>query len=526
MIAKHTNNPVFSQRNAEKVLDNIPFSVWGIAAGFIFLSALYGVFVPLNGDEALYWQHGRYLDWGFYTHPPMTGFLIRISTTLLGDTLLGVRLISSFLVAATLLLVYLLSWESTENRQTSFLAAIIYLLFPMTFGLGVMMVTDVPLLFFHTAAVFFLRKALIDSWPPGWLLTGLMGGLMMQSKMLGALLVPGIFLFLLIHPKYRQSLLQWRPYAGLIVGLLVFSPFLMWNHQNGWQNFEFTLSIRTQNDEFNFRSLQDFLGSFILVYTPVIAAALLFVLPKHLLPGNPSVQEDTRKQDSLMLLAWIHVGILGGYFLLSLRHSFGAHWLGFLQPLSAILLAEALTLLTRGRRTASRWWSGLGKVSLLSVGLPLYIVLLLPKILPQEMIYLSGTKHHQRAVSNYFGWEEAGAHISGLMKKLGKYSPDLFLSSKDYSLASMLTFYTPGNPDFALFNYSSEMHGREYLEWSRPLLQKNADTLMVSDSPNTHHELTGLFREITPLPELEIRDQTGLLRVFYFHHGKGYLGTP
>ena len=62
--------------NPRPEIAGIPRAIWLLAGGFLLLTASYGVMVPLNGDEAFYWQHGRHLDWGFYTHPPMTGFSV------------------------------------------------------------------------------------------------------------------------------------------------------------------------------------------------------------------------------------------------------------------------------------------------------------------------------------------------------------------------------------------------------------------------------------------------------------------
>ena len=66
------------------------------------------------------------------------------------------------------------------------------------------------------------------------------------------------------------------------------------------------------------------------------------------------------------------------------------------------------------------------------------------------------------------------------------------------------------------------MHGREYLDWNRPLIAKKADTLMVSDSPQTHQNLHSHYDLVLPVETLEIVDDNGLLRVFYFHMGIGY----
>src|SRR5258706_7821256 len=49
---------------------------------------------PLAPDEALYWRYSKHLAPGFMDHPFMNPLMIRIGTTLFGDTPLGVRMIS------------------------------------------------------------------------------------------------------------------------------------------------------------------------------------------------------------------------------------------------------------------------------------------------------------------------------------------------------------------------------------------------------------------------------------------------
>src|SRR5262249_52808391 len=46
---------------------------------------------PLSSDESLYWLWSRHLAGGYYDHPPANPLLIRLGTTLFGDTEFGVR---------------------------------------------------------------------------------------------------------------------------------------------------------------------------------------------------------------------------------------------------------------------------------------------------------------------------------------------------------------------------------------------------------------------------------------------------
>ena len=49
---------------------------------FIVHSIL-AIIPPLNSDEALYWEHSRHLALGYYSHPPLTGWLIAAITIFL-----------------------------------------------------------------------------------------------------------------------------------------------------------------------------------------------------------------------------------------------------------------------------------------------------------------------------------------------------------------------------------------------------------------------------------------------------------
>jgi 4-amino-4-deoxy-L-arabinose transferase-like glycosyltransferase len=47
--------------------------------------------VDFETDEAYYWLWSRRLAMSYYDHPPMVAYLIRLGTSLFGETIIGVR---------------------------------------------------------------------------------------------------------------------------------------------------------------------------------------------------------------------------------------------------------------------------------------------------------------------------------------------------------------------------------------------------------------------------------------------------
>jgi hypothetical protein len=72
-----------------------------------------------------------------------------------------------------------------------------------------------------------------------WLLWGVALGLGLLNKWSILWLLAGMGLGMLAS-KRRVELKNWQPWAGLLIGFLVFSPHIVWQAQNNWPGFEFT----------------------------------------------------------------------------------------------------------------------------------------------------------------------------------------------------------------------------------------------------------------------------------------------
>lgn len=198
--------------------------------------------ISLYVDEAQYWTWAQHLDWGYFSKPPMIAWLIALATGLFGDGLIAVKLPALLLYPATAWLIYLLGIRLFDARS-GFRAAIAFSLMPLVSAIGLFVSTDAPLLFFWTAALLFLLRALEkDRWLD-WILLGTMVGLGCLSKYTMAAFGLSAGLLVLMDPARRQALANARLWIAVIIAALIFVPNVLWNWAHHFPTLVHTADI-------------------------------------------------------------------------------------------------------------------------------------------------------------------------------------------------------------------------------------------------------------------------------------------
>jgi hypothetical protein len=184
-----------------------------------------------------------------------------------------------------------------------------------------------------------------------WLVGGAAAGLAMLSKLHGAFLLAGVFVFLLSTPRLRPWLASPWPYAGAVVALLIFSPVLVWNAEHHWISFTFQ-AARGQVRQLNLVGFLQVIGGQMAYLLPLIWATL-WVLFVRAARSGPAQSRD-----------WFLVCLAGGPMLLFTVSGLWAgkvlpHWAapGYLMlfPLVGRELARAFAL----SHHWAKWWIGL-----------------------------------------------------------------------------------------------------------------------------------------------------------------------
>ncbi|HEX7927755.1 MAG TPA: glycosyltransferase family 39 protein [bacterium] len=510
---------------------------WGLVTALGALAALHLLIMalpPLNGDEAFYWEWSRHLALAYYSHPPLTAWAIALVTKVLGATQFTVRFTSLLWHAATLWIVWRMALDLSGERRFASRTVVLAACLPVLFLLGTIITTDAALICLWTATTYLTKRAVIDGERRAWYGVGLTAGGMLLTKFFAALYVPATLLFLLAHRRYRRELFRPELYGGLVIAILCFSPFLYWNATNHWLTFQFNFVARHQNEGFELFKVAYYLVGQVIAASPVFGMLLLPALWQYV-PGafaaGPASDTERKRRDALRYYAYIVAVPLLIFLFQSPFLHVGAHWAGVVFPTSAVLLVawlhERAGTWNPAQLLRPKLW-GLGLIGSAVVILPIAALLLVPTLLvPKAQRYIDPANGKQQLISHYFGWPEVGQRIAALRAEWSKRPEGFFFSTRDYSIASMFDFYTPGHADFVLVDYKDkEFHGKEFLLWAKGRKPKGASTIYVSDTqnaPNKPHPIAKYFERIEPMEPLVLRDKQGVLRIFYFTAGYGYL---
>ncbi|MER2510311.1 MAG: glycosyltransferase family 39 protein [Amaricoccus sp.] len=230
-------------------------------------------------DEAQYWFWGQELAWGYYSKPPLIGWILRLSTAIGGDGLFWIRLPLPLIHAGTAVLVALIGRRLADAR-TGALAGVGFATVPGV-ALGSLLVsTDTPMLFCFALAML-AQIQLAARRSPGWALTlGAAVGTGMLAKYAMIYFPLAAILAALLMPRSRIS---WRD-AGVaaLVALAVLAPNLWWNLDNGFTTLRHTAENASLGAEarLSLGGMPEFWGGQFAVSGPILFAAYLAGLPR------------------------------------------------------------------------------------------------------------------------------------------------------------------------------------------------------------------------------------------------------
>jgi len=485
------------------------FHLWFIASGRW----------PLSGDEAHYWEWSRRLDWSYYSEGPIVAYLIAASTRLGGHTEFWVRLPAVLLGIGLALLAFFLARRIFQSDRAGFLSVVFLSLMPLYVAGSFLMTIDPPFVFFWCVASFLLFRIPRRRSEAAWNGVGIAFGLGLLSTYTMFMLPMCVVVWLLASPKLRPWLRRREPYEAAFLGLLVFSPIIVWNARHGWLSGRHVL---IQADAGGTRSL----GASLLGGPEFFASQLGVVSPfLFVLMGLAVVwawQEGIRQgRDDLLLLACLSAPVYLFFQVWSFATKVQANWAAHAYFTAAVAAAGwCETWPVWGpRRQATRRLNGL---LLASIILP---ATLLPVAFFPEVLGIFGTRVPPVAdlVSKRLrGWPELGRALGEVMRSAP--TPPFLLSDR-YQIASELAFYVEGQP--RVFNANLGRRMNQYDLWGGWDTLTGLDGLFVTygagDPPG---ELRSAFQQVERVQVVPIVYHGQHIRDFSIYWGRDFRGFP
>ncbi len=183
----------------------------------------------LDIEESQYWTWSQELSFGYHSKPPLISWAIHLSTVLFGNNEWSVRLFSPIAYLFSAFFIYHVG-KALFNQPIGFWSALTLLFLPGVSYSATIISTDPFLILFWSMALYYFIRGLQTQKIVDWIICGIAIGFGLLSKFTMLIFFLSALSYLLISQQYRSI---WRKpgcYLAVLIGLLIFTPNLIWNH--------------------------------------------------------------------------------------------------------------------------------------------------------------------------------------------------------------------------------------------------------------------------------------------------------
>lgn len=229
------------------------------------------IFMEILSDEAYYGLYAANPAWGYYDHPPMVAWMIKISSLVFAGNL-GIRFMTILLQLGTLILIWKTISKKEPDPRNLYTLFIVAGSISMFSAYGVIATPDAPLLFFTALFLFAYKRFLEEQkWSVTLLLAFSMAGLI-YSKYQGILVIGFVVL------SNLKLLGKFRFWIAGIMALLLLSPHIYWQISNDFPSFQYHMIDRSTG--FKWKYFIEYLPNQMAVFNPLTLGGIIYVMIK------------------------------------------------------------------------------------------------------------------------------------------------------------------------------------------------------------------------------------------------------
>lgn len=398
-----------------------------------------GARTELTTDEAHYALFGLHLDWSYFDHPSLIGWLQAI-VLLFSDSDLALRIMPILLFSAASLVLYRVSVTlfPHETPWLGFVSVALMQSAVMLQLIGLAMLPDGPLLLLGLLVVLVLHRVLSSGSWRDWLWLGLLLGLAGLSKYTAVSLIITVLLALHFSRQWRQ-LLTPGPWLALFSGFVVILPVLYWNYTHDWISFLYQIHHGTGKLNWELKRVLISQAGQLFVYGPGIyifgmIAAFAGVNELRKLGGLGKSGMQAERGVMLCLVLALPLLLLFGWnsgYEMTLPHWTSFGWVA-LSPLAARWII---------RSWDKRW------VRVSARGSIVYAVLFIGVVFSQLISPWLPFPENKNYLRDLYGWGQAAQKAEQLRKEMSvSAGNETLIFTQNWTLASRLSWYARPTP--------------------------------------------------------------------------------
>ena len=221
-------------------------------------------------DELATIDDARYLDWGYVVYPPITPLIARLSLTLFGTSLIGLRFFAALAMGVAMVITGLMARDLGAQRPAQLLAAWAAAISPVAMTIRTLYQYVALDYLAWVLAAWFVIRLLNSADPRWWLAIGVAAGLGMMTKYTMAFFLTALFAALLITAP--RKLLNRYFWCGALLAFLIFLPNFLWQIRHHFISLDFLQYIHAR--DIRVGRTDNFLLNQLWVSTQVITAPL------------------------------------------------------------------------------------------------------------------------------------------------------------------------------------------------------------------------------------------------------------
>jgi Dolichyl-phosphate-mannose-protein mannosyltransferase len=479
--------------------------------------------IELGNDEVYYRMYAQHLQWNYFDHPPMVGWLIRFTTANLSlDNGFFIRLGAIAAAAITTWLLFL-SGKKISNDYTGFLAAVIYT--ATIYGsiiAGIFILPDSPQMVCWAAGLYLLidiakytdinrikKKKLV--------LFGVIMGIGMLCKIHTSFLWLGFLLYILLYN--RQWLKQPALYIAGIITLLFFYPVIQWNIDNHFVTYLYHSNrVNVSEGGIYLNSFVTFSAGQLFYYNPIIFVFIILATIAAFKNELPLLSS----QKKLLLLCSLPLIITAT--VISLFKNVLPHWTG--PAYSGLILLTACYFAKQKNKTSTD--KKIMRRPILFANALLVIIVISGILLVNFFPGTLGKKDKPLYgegdfTLDMYGWRKFATDFSKIVEadiKNGLMKPDAVVISNKWFPAAHTDFYVamPLKKDLITIGDTNNIHQYAWINTQRKTLQTGEDAYCIVPSnyyTDVQSTYAAYFKTILPPQIIEQKRNGTVCRYFY-----------